>query len=98
MELIFHCGTEICGGRSNRFSACYERQLAAIDSSLVKARERLDSAQLAMPAFHEGVFTKEHHDIDGNYIGSENIDPLSIVQVQGLAIDEALAIINKVLK
>lgn len=75
-----------------------QSQLTAHKVALVKAREKLDAAQRAMPAFHEGGFIVEHHDMDGNYLGSENVDPVAIVQWQSQAIDEALTAINEVLE
>jgi len=72
--------------------------LASHKAALEKAREKLDAAQRAMPAYHEGGLFIEHHDPDGTYTGCENVDPITVVQWQSHAIDEALTAINELNK
>ena len=73
-------------------------QLTSAKSALEKARDKLDAAQRSMPAFHEGGFYFERHDMDGNYIGSENVDPIFVVQGLDQAVTEALTAINAALE
>lgn len=86
------------------YASQLEQQIANIKSqattqraALEKVRERLDNAQRSMPAYHEGGFHFERHDMDGNYIGSENVDPISVVQGLEKAVSEALTAIDSVL-
>jgi len=78
----------------NKCLATMERQKGALE----KAREKLDAAQRSMPAFHEGGFYFERHDMDGNYIGSENVDPIAVVQGLDQAVTDSISAITAALE
>jgi hypothetical protein len=44
-----------------------------------------------VPCYHEGNFIVEHHGIDGEYLGTQNIDPLWVIEEMASVANNALA-------
>ena len=65
------------------------------DRQLAIAREALENISQNIPAMEGGSFYREHFDLNGNYIGSENIDPISVVQMMQEMSQRALTELDK---
>jgi hypothetical protein len=68
-----------------------EQERDSLRAKLEIATAALDRITTGMPSFHEGNFVTMHYDGDGNELGFEHHDPVSIIQsINGVA-ESALA-------
>jgi hypothetical protein len=68
-----------------------KHQLAARDATIAGLRDALEKIIRAQPSTEGGGCFYPRHDGDGEYIGEENVDPLSVIYGMAQIASESLA-------
>jgi hypothetical protein len=77
----------------NEIVTSLEKQLAECRSVIAAKDEALDKMLKSVPASGPGgAMMIDHHSIDGEYIGTEYVDPMAVIQDMYMASEKALAI------
>jgi hypothetical protein len=90
---MWDCGSPVSGDWKSE--EC-EKEVLILERHALKAqnerlREALKRIVSCVPAMHEGSLIYEHYTPDGEYAGTQLVDPLSVVQEMDHIAHEALA-------